>query len=424
MKTALTFSCLALLLAVYPHEAKGQMGAVGVSIPSATQPTRSQKELEQALAQNPEDVATLKDLIALNVRIPDNAHIQQAAAYLEQAMKAAPDDPVLLNYADLLGDVDKAIARRETVYADNPKDEANLRALVGLYLRKNTMDRPIELVEILHQSHPEDLAIIDSLARLYVATGKPDEAIALYGPLLTNSDSKLKGQASIGLANLYVQLHRPIEVIKTCRAALEYTVDNAPIRSRLELILGDTYVQVQDLAHAEEAYKQVLKIDPKRMEAYEGYVPTLLIQNKFEEAEGVVTNQVLKADPNYVLGNVWLAQARNGLGKPEEGIKILNTVLARNPQQPEALYVRALVRFQAKQGLDLAAQDVGILIDRGILGNRLIPDVLELRLFYARILHEQGKNSEARDALQLLLKYAPLNHPIRKTSETLLNEWR
>jgi predicted Zn-dependent protease len=99
---------------------------------------------------------------------------------------------------------------------------------------------------------------------------------------------------------------------------------------------------------AEKSYRRALEVDPDHEEARLGLAVALVEGRNYEEAAGHLEH-LRRCQPDNLSVQVGLAECRSALGGPDEAVRLVDEVLAREPEFPPALALRGRLALQAGQ---------------------------------------------------------------------------
>ena len=150
-----------------------------------------------------------------------------------------------------------------------------------------------------------------------------------------------------------------------------------------EIHLDYEHSQVGALA----SYRRAVELDPDHEEARLGLAIVLLQCQTFAEAAGHL-EYLRKCQPDNLHIQVGLAECRRGLGKGAEALRLVESVLARRPEYPQALALRGQLALD--QGQFAAAEDY---LRRAV---ELNPRDQRTRYNLILCLNRNGKFAEAR----------------------------
>lgn len=210
------------------------------------------------------------------------------------------------------------------------------------------------------------------------------------------------------------------------------TALKAPHNSRAHYNLGRCYAQLGDVPHADEAYRQSIKIDPDKADAHNALGELLTREARWPEAqaefERATALQPGNADAQGNLANL-LAMS----GQPQEAIKRYRIALAKKATDAtmHRSYAQALAQLgqweeaeqELRTSMDLAPNDPQTVITLGAVyaeqgkktkarkqyqqALRLQPRFAAAHYNLGTLLISEGKLEEAYDELELALKYDP-----------------
>jgi tetratricopeptide (TPR) repeat protein len=368
---------------------------------AADRPADAAEQFRQAIQQKPDSLVALKTLIYILLNKGDSASAEQAEVYLKQALLFAPHDTQLTDFQDLLaingaGDMAEAIRVREETLKREPDNIANLRHLAVLYVRAKEPSKAIALLLPLYEKNKEDLGVADTLARLYRETGQTNDALTIYERFLSSKDPDIRFKATLLLGELYQNTGAFDQAVQTYQEA----VGMEPAGSdQGERRLADMYFDREDMKSAQGMYEKVLaKETTKDPLVVRRLAETLIRQDKFAEANTLLDTLVFKQSPNDSEGLVLKAFSDLRQNEPKEALRILTDVLAKEPNNLNALHYRAYAQFTSQGDLDQATKDLLTVKDRN-------PNAINSRLLLARVYrathHLAESVAEYRDVVAL-----------------------
>jgi len=341
-----------------PEEALVSLGQYLTTSPSDVEARRLQAQLLVSVGRQQEAVAAIEAAIrsedSAELRLIQaqlllqNSNFAGAKRALKQMRKLAPDDdtPVLM-------ESQIALQQKKPDVAEN-----NLRA----FLTK----------------HPDALRISNALGRILVQQGRTDEAIDIYRDMVNRTGGEPEIVKALGL--LYLQQHKYAEA-EAAFARIEGSSDEATFYHAISLdglnraddarklyegfketspLYTEAQVRLAALDAHDKRYEQaasrlleVLRIEPRKLDAYEMLAGIRVQQKKYE--------QLLKeSEPAMALSEppVGLlfdrAVAFNALKQHDREEHSLRLLLRIEPNHPEALNFLGYSLADRNQHLDEA----------------------------------------------------------------------
>jgi len=361
----------------------------------------------RALSQKPDNLFAIRGLVAVYISRGDDVSIKQAQTYLSQGLHYAPSDPQLQIFYDQIGQLSDAIKRRESRRSVAPDDQDNLYRLSQLYARDKRPDKAIEAITPVATKRPDDIAVADALAKYYRDSNRPNEALKLYEHFLTSDDAQVRVLARILLGDLYRSMNQIPQAEALFQEAAGMQADSTDALRRL----ADMYFDMNNLAQASAVYKDVLAKDASRnvhdIRVLRRYVEALIRDGKFVEADDLLTGQVLKDNPKDPAGLILRAYSLIRQRRADEAMKNLQTVLADNPNNTDALHYRALTSFRLLNDRTAALTDLERL-------RALLPDAIQSRVLLAEVYTANKQFSEASLEYKDVLTLRPDLLEVRK----------
>ena len=368
------------------------------------QTNQALSELDIAIAQKPDNIAALKTIIGILLSQSDVESVSKARSTLEAALRFFPGDPQLRGYRDLIGDPNEVIRDRMRVYDRNPKDVENARGLTVALVRAGKLDTAIEVFKKIYDADVDNFPNADVLARLYRDAHQEDNAQKIYEHFLISPKQEVKFLAMLRQADMLRSLNKGPEAIQIYQDArqLEPKGDN-----QAERRLADLYFDVEDLAHAEELYKQISDTaGAKDIVVLRRYIETLVREHKFQAADALLADRILKADPDDAQGLVLAGFSLLQQGELKKAIEYFDRILRKDPNNADALHYRAATRSAMQTDLQAAITDL-------LRAREIRPNFVNTRLLLARVYRQNRQYSEAVKEYQEVLKINPDFAPAR-----------
>ncbi len=364
----------------------------------------ARRQYERAVAANPNEAEAYKGLAALAKQEDDAEAFER---YLSRCEELIPDDPwvrrMVLERKEE-ADPQSAIARRERMRQEHPDDADNLRKLADLYEKTGRLDRADECYEAFARLRPDDDRAALTVAAYYRRTDRPEKALSFLRAYAESRPTpEAKANARILLADHRIKVGDP-------QAAERELLTAADTASTFEVArsLAELYLKVLD--------------DPRRALEWTDRALAMLKDARDRRAVPLLHMRIacqldrrvnaldrvgesldrLRADfpddpTRHLLEARWLARK----GEVERAVAALTDYLAKRPDDPEGLYLRALHRCSLGR-LGAAIEDLQTL-------KRFHPLALDLkpRLLLARLLRQLGKSGERVRELEALVRDAP-----------------
>jgi len=296
------------------------------------------RELSQQLIKvAPDNVQSL--LLAGTIELQSNSLVQ-AETYLSKAVQSAPNfvlaRQMLTSTYLRTGQPEKALSTLQPALKGEDQDPRT-NALAGeVYLQSGDVKKAEEYFAKAAKQDPKNSRSRTALALTQMAGGKESG----YGDLQAVADSDSGTTADLALIS--VNLRRgDYDKALVAIAALEKKQPDKPLAANLQ---GRTLLAKKDLAGARKAFERSLTIDP-------AYFPSVASLAALDMADK----------------------------KPEDARKRFQAVLAKNPQQPQALLAMAEIR--AREGGNKT--EVAELITKAVTANptEKLPRLLLIDLY-------------------------------------------
>ncbi len=262
------------------------------------QPDQAVDHYNAALASNPRDRAALGAL----ARVFDaRGDARSLVEVQRRRIDAAEDVPEAIGLRletgrtleERVGDLDGAVGEYRAVLESDAGNLDALRGLERLYLRQENAPALLQVLEAQLEYAPTERERIKLLSRIGSMQEeqfvKPDLAIERFEQVLEIDPSD--GNALRSLERLYRNTARWNELIHTFERHLSATHER---RERVPLFeqMGRVYLdELRDHDHAEDAFRNVLEIDPQHLGALEALGRAYEAKNDWDNA--VVTMEQL-----------------------------------------------------------------------------------------------------------------------------------
>ena len=271
---------------------------------------------------------------------------------------------------------------------------ASLLAEARQYQQKG--DQKAALIQLKNAvaKSPEDAEARLQLGSLYLETG---DAVS--------ADKELRKGASLGLAparTLPLLGQALLAQGKFKELLAEIKPELAAKSAPLTALRGDALLATGDAAGAKAAYDAALAIDGASGAALIGLARHALLKNDTATAQRYAADAIAKDGKNP---EVWMFEGGllRGLGKPDQALAAFDKVLALRPHDRNANLEKAYIRINQKKYAEARTEIEA--------AKKLAPGSLLVTYGEALLDYSEGKNKEARDALQRILKSAPNHMP-------------
>jgi tetratricopeptide (TPR) repeat protein len=273
---------------------------------------------------------------------------------------------------------------------------------------------------------PNDVEVRWRLGVIEGLSGQPDEARRHAEFVLQKNASHLDALA------LQAEAASTPQELDASIARIAAVREGSPDREKASRILGTLYIKKRDLANAELAFQDAVKVAPQSVDAHTslgtlhlargqlalaekeyraaadasapgsparlGLADFYMTQRRPADARKVLT-EITVAEPDYAPAWLRLSELSIVEKKYDEADKILGTILEKNPRNTNAQLLRAQVRL-AQGKTDEAIQ----IIQRAIGDEpKFAPAHYQLGL--AQL--QAGNQQQARDALRTAFTLAP-----------------
>ncbi|MBS3963326.1 MAG: tetratricopeptide repeat protein, partial [Methylomonas sp.] len=327
------------------------------------------KNFKQALEINPANIAALMPVYSNYLQANQKDVARQ---YLEKALQAKPNQVVLLtakvdldiaekrwddaqetvrrialfsknrmipvylqaNIHQSKGQFNEAIKLYQSVIAEHPNDVNALVNIAKCYEGLNARDKSIVFFESLRKKHPDSLAVVGVLADLYVANNELAKAKVLLNQQI-ETDQPNSAALYMALAKVEALIRKSVEGAKEVYLK---GLDVHPNNLQLSMALAGAYEQTGDIVNARRVYEKLLQSNPDFALAANNLASLLLDFGKPEDIPAAVklVENFKDSDNLYFLDTYAWSLVKSG--NVTEGIKVLESLLLKDPKVPEIRY--------------------------------------------------------------------------------------
>ncbi len=273
----------------------------------------------------------------------------QAVEQYKLALDADPNSRLLQDgLADLyfkIGRIREAVTSAQDQVAKNP-DDLDAHELLGkVYLRSlgdmqnaqsgQMLQLAIGEYEKLAQLKPDDVETHLLLGQLYGLNHDSTKAEAQF-KAAQKIDSNSE-EVALNMARLYTEEGEPK------RAADVLNAIPADDRSaRVEFALGASYEQMKKNKDAVAAYHRALELEPDNLDTERGLANALLADGQLDEALKVL-NGIVAAEPQDAQSQIHISEIERRQGHYDEALKTLEKAKPLAPESLELTYNEALI---------------------------------------------------------------------------------
>jgi putative PEP-CTERM system TPR-repeat lipoprotein len=377
---------------------------------------------EAVLAKEPNNVAALMGLSAVLERA--KAPSAKIVAVLQRAIAAQPDTPgprlALINRYLRDRETGAALTAAQEASAALGQDPRILDALGRAQLAAGDSNQAIETFNRLAAAEPSSPVPLLRLAGVYTSRKEPERAIdvLLRAQKLAPADPNITRE----LAALYLSTGKSDLALKQAKA-LQVSSPKSAAGFALE---GDVHRQAKQLAAAEKAYRDGLKIEPASSLTAAKLHNVLLAAGKKAEADALARSWVADHPKDLALRN-YLGEQALRTGDHKAAAAQYQAIVDQQPDSAIALNNLAWTLGKlgdpkalgyAERAFKVAPESASVLDTLGVLlvakgdtakgieyiaeAVQLAPNRQEIRLNYAKALLNAGRKDDARKELMHL----------------------
>lgn len=220
---------------------------------------------------------------------------------------------------------EKAIDAYKFALAIDDKMDIAWRNMSDAFIRQRKYKDAIEsLQKVLEISRPEDI-IYEAIGHCFHKLGNFAQARLYYrkSSHINPEDSHLYYK----IAHTYYKEQKYIQAIRQ----LEHALMLSSKHMEFYLLMGDCYMELNDLSRAADCYAAVVERKPKSMMGNQSYIFCLLLDNRHEDALFMSRLAFANTNQNPVF-YYYIAASLLALGKTKEGLIELESGLVANPK--------------------------------------------------------------------------------------------
>ncbi len=326
---------------------------------------------------------------------------EQAMKRLALVLSAAPDNAeahaltgaVYLRQKKL----DEAEKEAQTALSKEPANITAISVLTGLYREKGDEAKAALVLEEGIKNNPKAVSLLLLKAALYEKSKNLSKITEAYEAIF-----KLKPQESryrLALAALYAKNADLDAAEKTLRQTTATFPENWDIKHKLVDFLD----KARGADIAEKEIHTMAEQNPTRDEPYFWLADLYIAHKDIDRATALLEKIVVKdvQTPASLNASASLARLHITKGNKALGQKLITAILEKNPNHPDALYVRATMAFDDGSYQSAVADLRTIIRDN--------PKTVNAYQLLSEVLLSQGRLDLALDTLGQLLDHNPEN---------------
>ena len=233
------------------------------------------------------------------------------------------------------GQTDAALEQYKVIADANPEDPQTHLRMAEIYRKQGKFDLALENLKAAQSVVPDSMEVPYNMAVIYQAQGRYDEAAQALQDLLK----------------------------KTEKPDGKYSKDETNNRALFLERLGTVYRENNNNQLAIETFRKMLVLgDDNAERGYQQIIDTYREAKEWQAATDVAKEAVGKLPNDPDLKIVYAGQLAD-MGKPDEGIQQVKSLLSGNPEKDRAVYIALAQMYgrlkrwpEAEQALDKASQ--------------------------------------------------------------------
>lgn len=349
----------------------------------------------KALEISPANLAALVPVTQQYLKRNDSLRAQDM---LDRALKVSPNNPAIIELMLQVKMARKDWSGAEAIIASLPKtpesEFAEKMAKGLLASQRGQYDAAIGFYKDVLAKQPSLLKAWSELANAYRALGRTKELPAYLKGFLADHSDSLPAYSLLAITS--VELQQWDEAEKALRGALQKVPDDIDFKVRLANL-----VERRNPAEAEALLKHYVQEKPQDLKLKLRLAAYYKNHGRFEDTETVM-KEIAQADTSGAEGQaarIELAQLAVRRQDAAAANAVIDDVLKTNPDNLEALLIRASLRIDVKS-YDAAETDLQHILDKR-------PDADRARLMLAEIYLLKNDTNAAEAQWQKILARNP-----------------
>ncbi|HEV2386439.1 MAG TPA: tetratricopeptide repeat protein [Candidatus Acidoferrales bacterium] len=280
----------------------------------------------------------------------DQQYASQAIQYYKKAQALDPDSVEIAEHlAEIYAESQQlrdAIQTAQDILKAHPDNVDTHRLLARIYVRtlgdlgqdtsqKQTLGQAVDQYQAVLKLDPSDNEAALWLARLYRFQNQPEKAEQVLEQLLNHDPSNQ--QALEQYTQLLLDEGHADDAVKRLEK-----VAGGSGSGRLYDLLGDAYAQMHDNAHAEQAYRRAVQLEPGLPAHLRRLAQTLFDEDKFDEAAKQY-GQLTQLEPSEGENYLRLAEIYYQQKKYDQAEASISQAKQRAPENLEVIYNEAII---------------------------------------------------------------------------------
>jgi tetratricopeptide (TPR) repeat protein len=410
-KESLVFVALAMLLSSCAHSASSYVEK-GKKFFAEGRYQDAELQYRNAINKDPRYAEAYYQMGLLEMR---EAHLQTAYEWLKHSVEL---NPAFRQASIQLGDLGWYVNRQQKstvpeIYNDllrisqrllaaNPQDFDGLRFKAYIAISDKRVDDALRLLQTANAIHPLDTEVIMPMVQILVNKGQIGDGESLLRQLITRLPAYAPGYDD--LFDLYMREKR----VQDAEALLRLHVEKSPKETFALVRLADFYSGQQNTAAMNATLQRLRDGRATLPGARMGLGDFYFAHKSYDQAFQTYELAAREDSKNEVAYRKKIEALLVAQGKNDEAQTEIEKILKRNPQDSDALLLKAA--FDMKSGQKAKVSDAAN-IYKDLSTER--PNDSNLRFYYARALLAKGDSQSARAELTAAIRNRP-NSPAPK----------
>lgn len=362
----------------------------------------ARQSLERALQIKPDDATALKAYLRVLVRLNQ---LEAALAKANEGLKLGTTEPefvdIWLRLEAAVGDREKAIDRRQHLYAMNKADEANALELANLYVESRMFPQAREVLDTLRSAN-DSLTKAQLDARWHAEQGDLAGARAVFEKFLAATGSGPgAAEAHMAYGRFLIQRNAVEDGLKVFESARQFQGAGTTV---VDEQLGDTLFLLGRFEQAAASYERALATRTSD-DLLKRLAETQVRLGKFKEADKMASEASNAGTDAELL--MLRGLAAEGLGDKTAARQFLDKAVASAPENTRTYLKRAELLMKDPALLPDAQADLQEAIKRD-------PGMVSARMMLVALYEQMGEFDRAGLELREALKVSPLDDQLRQ----------
>lgn len=258
-----------------------------------------------------------------------------------------------------LGVADSARTHAEKAVALEPGNRAYMLQLASVAHQMKDYGRAVAIYSDLTELEPGRSDYLTLLALEYIASGEPEKALGVFHRLLQLDPSDENTRAQVLL--LEIKLKHYHEAIET----LSSLIGEGEEKARLQLTLGELYVETGQTALASKTFREIIAANPRFVPAWLALLELSVASNDrstfLVDLNAFYNTSGLKPEQKTGLAELFYVRAAKDSAYVQPLYSMLAEIGRRHPGETGAAMLRGKLKLREKKPLEAEREFSAIL---------------------------------------------------------------